>query len=130
MFDIVFTILFIVMAWRISARVRRESNIFVEFKQPKSLAFIVFLFPLGPLALLVGTASVPLVGWLVAIACFLPAFVTSRRRVYVFERAGTDRVKAALEACQQAFGTALLGLIYIAVHIVLALAFSAYAPDA
>src|SRR6266571_611618 len=118
-FDIALFIVFIVMAVRIARIVRAESPIFLEFKQSRSIAALVFLFPIGPLVLILGTFRL---GWLVAIvlatACYLPGLVVARRRVAAFERAGTDRVYPAKSAASQAFGTALAGLVYVAVILV------------
>ena len=118
-FDIALFILFGVMAVRVARTVQVESAIFMEFKQSRSIAALVFLFPLGPLVLLLGTFRL---GWLVAIvlatACYLPGLVVARRRVAAFERAGTDRVHPAKSAASQAFGTALVGLVYVAFVLV------------
>ena len=127
--DVVLIAFFGVMAWRISTAIRRESHIFAEFNQPRSLAFLVLLFPLGPLVLFFA-ALLPLLAWPLAAACFVPALVVSRQRIYVFERAGTDRVRAARTASSHAFGTSILGLSYIAIHVVLTLTFAGYAASA
>jgi hypothetical protein len=116
MLEIALFIVFGVMAVRIARIVHAESAVFLEFKQSRSIAALVFLFPLGPLVLFMGTFRL---GWLVAIvlatACYLPGLVVARRRVAAFERAGTDRVHPAKSAASQAFGTALAGLMYVAV---------------
>jgi hypothetical protein len=109
-------IAFGVMAVRIARAVHAEATIFLEFKQSRSIAALVFLFPLGPIVLLLGTFRL---GWLVAVvlaaACYVPGLVVARRRLAAFERAGTDRVHPARSAVTQAFGTALAGLLYVAV---------------
>jgi hypothetical protein len=119
MIDIALVIVFAVIAVRIARIVHAESAVFLEFKQSRSIAALVFLFPLGPLVLLLGTFRL---GWLVAIvlatACFLPGLVVARQRVDAFERAGTDRVHPAKNAASRAFGTALAGLLYVAVVLV------------
>lgn len=116
MLDITLFVVFGVMAVRIARMVHAESAIFLEFNQSRSIAALVFLFPLGPLVLITGTFRL---GWLVAVIlaapCYLPALVVARRRVAAFERAGTDRVHPAKSAVTEAFGTALAGLLYIAV---------------
>ncbi len=120
MLEIVLFIVFGVMAVRIARIVHVESAVFLEFKQSRSIAALVFLFPLGPLVLFLGPFRL---GWLVAVvlatACYLPALVVARRRVAAFERAGTDRAHPAKSAASQAFGTALAGLIYVAVVLLL-----------
>jgi hypothetical protein len=118
MLEIVLFIAFGVMAVRIARAVYTESAIFLEFKQSRSIAALVFLFPLGPIVLLLGSFRL---GWLVAIvlaaACYLPGLVVAKRRLAAFERAGTDRVHPARSAVSQAFGTALAGLLYVAVAL-------------
>ena len=119
MLEIVLFIAFGVMAVRIARVVHAESVIFLEFKQSRSIGALVFLFPLGPLVLLIGSFRL---GWLVAVvlaaACYLPALLVARRRLAAFERAGTDRVHPARSAVSQAFGTALAGLLYVAVVLI------------
>jgi|SRR5882762_1602942 Ca2+/Na+ antiporter len=119
MFDIALFIVFGVMAVRVARIVRTESAIFLEFKQSRSIAALVFLFPLGPPVFFLATFRL---GWLIAIvlatACYLPGLLVARRRVAAFERAGTDRVHQAKSAASQAFGTALIGLVYVAVQLV------------
>ena|SRR5690349_2969683 len=119
MLEIVLFIAFGVMAVRIARVVRAESAIFLEFKQSRSIGVLVFLFPLGPLVLLIGSFRL---GWLVAAvlatACYVPALLVARRRLAAFERAGTDRVHLARRAVSQAFGTALVGLLYVAVFLI------------
>lgn len=56
-----------------------------------------------------------------ALACFIPALVLARRVDLALQRAGTDRVKEAQAAVTQAFGTALAGIVYVAIVAVLAL---------
>ena len=108
------------MAVRITRNVMQESAIFEEFNQSKSLIAVVILFPLAPVALLGLTSKL---GWgpavIVASACYLPAMVISRRQLKVFDRSGTDRTNRAKSAATQAFGTALVGLIYVALYLVL-----------
>jgi NADH:ubiquinone oxidoreductase subunit 6 (subunit J) len=116
--DIILFIVFVVMAIRIARVVQAESAIFREFKQSRSIGALVFLFPLGQLVLTLGTYRL---GWLVAIvlatACYVPGLVVSSKRTTAFERAGTDRVRRARNAASQAFGTALVGLLYLALRL-------------
>lgn len=117
MLDIlVATIVFTTMAFRIAKTVRRESAILREFGQSRSLAFLVFLFPLGPFIYLL---TVYRLGWIIAVvaaaACYLPSFIVAKRQLHVFDRAGTDRVRAAQGAATQALGTAIGGLVYTGV---------------
>lgn len=125
MLDIVLFIVFVVVSARVASSVRREAAVFDEFKQPRSLALFVLLFPLGPVALLVLPHRV---GWLpaaiLAVACYLPALLTSRQRIAAFERSGTDRTQAALKSAHVAFGTSLVGLVYVSIVVLLIVAAS------
>jgi hypothetical protein len=68
--------------------------------------------------LLAGTRA-PVVGILLCAACYVPGLVLGRRAATGFDRAGTDRVMAANGAAWQVFGTAIAGLVYVAVVLVL-----------
>ena len=116
---IILFVVFGVMAVRIARTVQAESAIFREFRQSRSIAALVFLFPLGPLVFMLGTYRL---GWLIAVvlaaACYVPGLMVARGCVAAFERAGTDRVRPARNAVSQAFGTALAGLLYTGVLLV------------
>lgn len=113
MLNLILIIAFTVMAVRTARTVLRETAIFREFNQSRALGVLVLLFPLGPI---VYFATAFRLGWIIAIvgaaSCYLPALIAAKHRMHAFERAGTDRVKTAHEAATQAFGTALVGLIY------------------
>lgn len=123
MIDIIIFIIFSVMGFRIATAVRRESDIFTEFNQPRTIGWLSLLFPLGPIIYITTAYRF---GWLVAItlmvACYLPVFLSAKNRIRVFDRAGTDRVNKAKEAAMQAYGTSIAGLIYtgilLAVNII------------
>lgn len=122
MLDLAFMIAFSVMAVRIAKTIWRETGIFREFHQPKTLALLVFLFPLGPFLLLFGARYLSLlVAVILAVGCYLPALLSARKIAYAFERAGTDRVKRALGAAREAFGMALVGLVYVTVVFTIAI---------
>ncbi len=121
MFEIALTGLFFVMAYRISRGIFREAGIFREFNQSRALGLEVLLFPIGPMLIFYFSVRAPLIGIGLAAACYLPALLHARAQSAAFERAGTDKVKAALSLVSQAFGTAIAGLIYIAVCLALAL---------
>lgn len=126
MFDIAFLILFCVMAYRIATSIFRESEIFEEFKQHRTLAFLVMLFPLGSSAMFIGIARLPFyLAYVGAAICFIPALIFAHRLGLAFEVAGTDRVKDAKKAVTEAFGTAIAGLIYVALNFVSAISVAA-----
>ena len=114
MLDIVLLIFFGVMAYRIALAVRRTRPIFMEYARSQSLGNTVLLFPVGPIAMLFLVGRSPLLAFLAAMGCFLPGLLLARRAGAAFDRAGTDRVDEANAAATQAFGTALVGLIYAA----------------
>ena len=110
MLELALLVFFGVMAFRIANAVSRETVIFREFHQPRTL-----LFSLGPLIVLAGLNRVGLVVSTIAGAmCYLPALLNARRLMHAFDTAGTDRVRRAHSTASQAFGTVLAGLLYIA----------------
>jgi hypothetical protein len=116
MFDIALLIVFGVMAYRTIQAVRNEAQILAEFKQSQAVALLAVLFPLGPLVLFVAAVVMPFpLAFVVAAFCYLPALIVSRQQLRILETAGTDRVQKARAAATQAFGTALVGLIYVAI---------------
>ena len=117
MIDVALSILFIVMAYRIATGVMRQSAVFAEFNQSRALGVLALLFPLGPVALLILGARLPEVAFVVAAACYVPGFLVARAHRLAFERAGTDRVQGAITVSTQAFGTALVGLLLVALHL-------------
>jgi len=119
--DILALIVFVGMAYRIFTAVRRESVIFAEFKQSTALGYAALLFPLGPISMLLIGTRAPLIGISLCAVCYIPALVLARRATSTFDRAGTDRVKTAKSVAWQAFTTAVGGLAYAAVVLVLAL---------
>ena len=127
MFDIAFFILFCVMAYRIATAIYLESKIFEEFKQKRTLAFLVMLFPVGSFVIFfAGIVRVPFyLAYVGAAACYIPAFIFARKLGLAFEVAGTDRVRGAKNVVSHAFGIALAGLIYVAVHFLLAISVAA-----
>jgi len=116
-------IIFLVVSIWIFLALGRESEILREFKQPPTLRYFVLLIPCGALFITAGSLlHVPQpISFLAAFACNIPALVLARHVDLALQRAGTDRVKEAQSAVTQAFGTALVGIIYIAIVAVLAL---------
>jgi hypothetical protein len=117
--DIVAFIIFAVMTYRIVVAAKRESAIFAEFEQSRAFAYTALLFPLGPVVMLLIGIRVPLVGISLCAACYIPSLVLARRVTAGFDGAGTDRVKGANAAAWEAVGTAIAGLTYAAVVLVL-----------
>jgi hypothetical protein len=119
MLDLALLIFFCVMSYRVFVGIRREAIILDEFRLKNGIAHAALLFPFGPFILLIGPSRLAFpLAYVVAIACYLPAFVIARRYTSVLEVAGTDRVQRAQAAVQQASGTALLGLAYVSVTFI------------
>jgi hypothetical protein len=113
MLDIVLLVFFGVMAYRVATTVRREAPVLAEFHQSRALGVTSILFPLGPIAMLLLLARSPLIALIAGLSCYLPSLLIARRITGALEHAGTDRVKDARSAASQAFGTALVGLLYV-----------------
>jgi hypothetical protein len=121
MFDIALLIFFGVMAYRTIRMVRQEANILAEFRQSQVVALLALLFPLGPLVLFFATLLMPFpLAFVIAAFCYLPALIVARQQSRILETAGTDRVQKVRDAASQAFGTALVGLIYVAISFTFA----------
>lgn len=121
MLDLLLVIVFGIMSYRVAAAVRREARVLNEFKQTTNLAWLVLLFPLGPLVLLAGAARLPFpVAFLVAAACYVPALLLARRQNHVLEAARTDRVRRARTATSQVVVLGFAGLAYVAVALIIA----------
>jgi len=89
------------------------------------------LFPLGPVVLLVGATRLPFpLTFIGAAACYVPALLIARRLGHAFEKSGTDRVKKAQAATSQAFGTALVGLIYTVLLYIFVIAVATMSQNA
>ncbi len=119
MLGFIITILFLVMAIHIARVVVQESAIYSEFGQSRGLAGAVALFPLGPVALMALTFRLgQLPAAIVALACYLPAMVISRRQFRVFDQSGTDRTKQSQHAVSRAFAASIVGILYVAINLV------------
>lgn len=120
MLDIVCLIGFIIMSFKLIKALLNESEIHKEFNVPGGTVASVWLFSLGPVSVITLTY---VLGWLppliIACICYIPALITSRKAIYILEKSGTSRTKNALNATNQVFGAAMLGLIYVALHLVL-----------
>jgi hypothetical protein len=117
--DVVAFIIFTGMTYRIVVTVKRESAVFAEFNQSMAVGYSALLFPLGPIIMFLVGTRMPVIGILLCAACYVPGLVSGRRATVGFDRTGTDRVKAANGAAWEAFGTAIAGLVYVAVILVL-----------
>ena len=102
--------LFSLVAAAVAAVINQEALVFAEFRQPRTLAGLVWLYPLGPTVGFNGIAWVgPAFSLALAALCFVPATIAARRLIAAFERAGTDRVDRALGAANLAMIGAIGG---------------------
>lgn len=114
MFEIVALIFMAIAAIRSANSLRRESALFREFNAPETLVPFIYLFPIGPLALLLFPMPVGLLpAALVALACYLPALYLLKTVRAIFERSGTDRTKGIQDALGIVFITGIGGVVYV-----------------
>lgn len=103
-------------------KLRRESAIRREFGVSPWLDALSLMYPLGPLALLVGPMAWPrILSYLFAIGLFGTALFIAAKDRSKLERAGTDRVKHAIAATNSAALGAIVGFIYLGIAATLAL---------
>jgi len=114
MIEILALILMAVAAIRSANSLRRERVLFQEFNAPETLVPFIYLFPVGPLALLLLPMVVGLVpAALVALGCYLPALFLLKTVRAVFERSGTDRTSGIQDALGIVFITGIGGVVYV-----------------
>jgi hypothetical protein len=119
MLDVVLLIVFAVASCKLALALLRESAVLAEFGQTRGLVYAVALFPLGPILVLLSPVLGPLVAFILALGCYLPALAIARGQERALQRAGTDRVNPARAAIERSFGAALVGLIYVVVAFML-----------
>ncbi len=114
MIEIFVLIIMSVAAVRSANSLRRERALFQEFNAPETLVPLIYLFPVGPLVLLLIPMLVGLLpAALVALACYLPALYFLKPVRAIFERSGTDRTKGIQDALGVVFITGLGGVVYV-----------------
>jgi len=92
----------------------KESKIFVEFGQSRSLALLALFLPFGPIALL----ALPIrFGWIpatiVAALCYFPTLILSKKQHNIFECSGLDKTNRAQNVAGKAFWVSVFGLLYV-----------------
>ena len=123
MIHLVIFITFAILSFRVANSIQNESAIFIEFNQPRTIGWLAFLFPLGPIihvSLIYRFGLLPSI--VLMVACYLPPLISAKQCISIFERAGTDRVNKAKEAAFQAYGTSIAGPVYTAVILVIRVA--------
>jgi len=120
--DIIIILFFSITAFKIFLSVKREKEIFMEFNQSRIFSWLSLLFPLGPIAYL---TTVYRLGWVPALIlmalCYLPALIASKKAIVVFNKSGTDRVNNAKNAVEKSHITAIAGLLYVGILLIMAL---------
>ena len=102
------------MAFRISKMLRDEAITLEIHDLSRTLQVRVFLFPVGPSALLYGAFYAPLALAAVgALLCYVPVLLIARRQSSKLQTAGTDRVAKAESAISEEFCVALVGVIFV-----------------
>jgi hypothetical protein len=123
MFEVLLIIIFGVMAFRVVIGVNREADLITELKLPMTLVAVMPLYPAGPFLLLIGADSMPFpLAFIAAAACFLPGLLIANRFLKGVKAVGTERVKALRGVATEAFGTAIAGLAYVGINLILATA--------
>jgi hypothetical protein len=112
--------------------VLRDETITLEiYELSRSLHVLVFLFPLGPSILFYGSFYAPLaLSSFVASLCYLPVLIIARHQAGKLQTAGTDRVATAENAISEAFGVALVGIIFVVGATAITWGAKAVAPGA
>jgi hypothetical protein len=119
------------MALRISKVLQSEAITLEIYDIPRTLQFLVFLFPAGPSILFYGSFFAPLaVSALAATLCYLPTLMLARSQARTLQMAGTDRVARAENAISEAFGMSLVGIIFVVAATAIAWGVKSVAPGA
>ncbi len=121
MLDYLLLITLLVLSVRAFQALNRESLIFDEFAITNHLKYLVLLYPLGPLALLLGRTRLQpaaLIGLVATI--YIASIILASRQTEALERTGTDRVNPALAAISIATTGAIVGVVYLSLVSVFA----------
>ncbi|MBT2771100.1 hypothetical protein J7J47_02495 [Halomonas sp. ISL-60] len=126
MVDIVAFLVFLIFTPKIIRTIRSESAIYDEFGQRKILPVFLLLLPASPVLLMVVSFTIHWVaGAIVAALCFLPVLIIARQDTKAFEISGTSRTDRAKGAANMAFSAALVGFLYIGIHVIFQLTIGA-----
>ncbi len=119
------------MALRISKALRDEAITLEIYEVSRTLHVLVFLFPFGPSILFYGSFYAPLaLSAFTASLCYVPVLVIASRQARRLQTAGTDRVVKAESAISEAFGVALVGVIFVVAATAITWGAKAVAPGA
>jgi len=120
--DIVIFITLLVISYKASGSIRKNSEILKELDQSNILSILVFIYPVGPLLLFTGSFIPVMVLYPLVAACFVPQLVIARKQINALSCTGTDRADEAKEALSFASLGAMIGLIYLSAGMVMTLA--------
>jgi hypothetical protein len=117
-FFLVIVAFFCVIAVQVGVAVRRDAAVLAAHGLARTLAALVWLFPLGPLWLQYGTPRLvfPLAPAL-ALACYLPAIAAARRQLRVLEASGDERAAGAQATAVRVVGFGIAGILYVLVTL-------------
>jgi hypothetical protein len=115
MLQIAALIILVCLAADISRRVRLCSAVFTELRQPMSVAWMVWLYPVPFLLPLFAKSFFALLLYRIPLGVifFIPGLMTARASRKSFELSGDGRVKPALAAVEMTTTTGLLGIMGI-----------------
>ena len=117
-FGIIFTLIYI--SYKASSGILKNKEIFKEFNQSMLLSVIVYVYPLGPVFLYVGSLFLyknilfPLL-----VLIYVPQLLIAKKQMKAFEMSGTDRVFGAKDALSFVTVGSILGLIYISIYAII-----------
>ncbi len=119
MIDLVAFIGLLIFTPRIICNLRAESGVYDEFGRQKVLPIFLLLLPVSPILLMIASfTNHRIVGVIIAPLCFLPALIAARQDINAFEISGTSRTDKAKDAAHMAFSAALVGLLYVGIHVI------------
>jgi hypothetical protein len=114
MIDLALFIALLVLGIRAFLALRKSASVLREFGRSALLTGLVLAYPLAPVAILLAPSAVSRVAiYCGALLFFAGAFWFASKQRDVLDRAGTDRVKWAMEATSTASLGALVGIIYV-----------------
>ena len=117
---IAITLILFVLAYRSSRAVLKNKIIFKEFNETIILSLLVWLYPLVPFLLFLLSPLIEKV-YLhpILLMFYIPQILIARKQNRAFEFSGTDRVNPAKEALNTVVIGAIIGIIYLSLHIIM-----------
>ena len=114
------TLILLVLAYRSSRAILKNKLIFREFNETIILALLVCLYPLVPfLSVVLSPILEKTILYPLLLMFFIPQILIARKQAEVFEKSGTDRVEPAKKALNLVVVGAIIGVIYVLLHIII-----------